>query len=941
MNTKITILFLFSFIFSAMSQTGNISGLVKDENDLSVPGAAVLIAGTNMGTISDFDGKFTLVEVPEGQITLTISYLGYSEITQVVEVVAGKTISVQLKLQSHNTVLDEVKLKGYAYSSQAKALNTQKNKINIANVISTEQIGKFPDPNVGDALKRVSGITMQVDQGEARNIIIRGIAPQLNSVTLNGSRIPSAEGDNRNIQLDLIPSDMVQSMEVNKTVTPDMDADAIGGSVNLITRSSPNEFRLSASLGSGINFISDKPIYTGSFMVGDRSKNEKFGWMVSASYNNNSFGSNDIEAEWDDEFEYNAGDEDNLVEVDVNPYAKVFEIREYQIQRIRKSISANFDYNFNANNTLYIRTMYNWRNDWENRFVLEQEILDGEDIEVGDFMVDADGYLTQFPVEAKRQTKGGISSNKNSRLEDQRMQNYSLSGDHLIGNVELDWMGAYSRASEKRPNERYIEYESEYGIAFNNNDYYPLYTPLNNIDSNYRIFEFGEITEENQNTYEQDFNLFINAQLPLTLVKGQEGFLKFGGKARFKNKVLDNDFNEVSPLNDEFEYLAGVPTNDYTNSDFLAGSQYQIGNFVTPSFLGSLNFSNSSQFEVEDKPEEYVTGNFEVNENVFAGYVMMSQNFTDKFSSIFGVRLESTTVESTGNELTFDEDGDIAGISPVNDKNSYTNVLPDILLKYQISNQTILRFDWTNTLARPNYVDLVPFREINNEDEEIILGNSDLSPTTSMNFDLMAEHYFKSLGIVSGGVFYKSINDFIYTYQYEDENDYEVYQPFNGDDASIFGAEIAFQKRFDKLPGFLKDMGVYLNYTYISSDANGIRNEDGEEREDLDLPNTAPHMFNGSLDYGNGHLNLRASVNYSAAYIDEIGGRSFEDRYYDHQLFVDFNGSYTFDKGFTIFCSLNNITNQPLRYYQGVESQTMQMEYYDMKMTLGLKYDIF
>ncbi|UZJ63086.1 TonB-dependent receptor plug domain-containing protein [Sphingobacterium sp. KU25419] len=144
---------------------------------------------------------------------------------------------------------------------QAKALNQQKNNQNITNIISSDQVGRFPDANIGDALKRVPGITMQNDQGEARNIIIRGLAPHLNSVTLNGDRIPSAEGDNRNVQMDLIPSDMISTIEVNKTLTPDMDADAIGGSVNLITRASPNGKRLSATIaGVMVLFVKKETI---------------------------------------------------------------------------------------------------------------------------------------------------------------------------------------------------------------------------------------------------------------------------------------------------------------------------------------------------------------------------------------------------------------------------------------------------------------------------------------------------------------------------------------------------------------------------------------------------------------------------------------------------------------------------------------------------------
>src|SRR5690606_37844237 len=153
---------------------------------------------------------------------------------------------------------------------QAKALNQQRNNANITNIISSDQVGRFPDANIGDALKRVPRITMQNDQGEARNIIVRGLSPELNSVTINGDRIPSPEGDNRNVQMDLIPFDMISTIEVNKTLTPDMDADAIGGSVNLITRAVPNRERISATLSGGYAPIRDKGLYNGAFIYGNR-----------------------------------------------------------------------------------------------------------------------------------------------------------------------------------------------------------------------------------------------------------------------------------------------------------------------------------------------------------------------------------------------------------------------------------------------------------------------------------------------------------------------------------------------------------------------------------------------------------------------------------------------------------------------------------------------
>ncbi|MCX2681810.1 TonB-dependent receptor [Galbibacter sp. EGI 63066] len=937
-------LFVAVFMGSVHAQNGNIQGAITDENGIYVPGATVLIENLSQGVVSDNDGNFTMVSVPEGTHQLLIKYLGYADIQKEINVIAGRTTTVSILLSSESVELDGVEVFGTGLGAQARALNVQKNKQNITNVVSSEQVGKFPDANIGDAVKRIPGITMQVDQGEARNIIVRGMAPQLNSVTLNGSRIPSAEGDNRNVQMDLIPSDMIQTIEVNKAVTPDMDGDALGGSVNLVTRTSPKRFRLSATAGSGINTINGKRILNGSFILGDRTKNDKLGWMVSASFNDNDFGSDNYEAEWTDEFEYNAfDDEDNLEEIEVNPYANVFEIREYKVQRVRRSFSANLDYKIDNDNTLYFKSIYNWRDDRENRFRLEHEILDGEDIGPNDFSINSDGNLTSFPVEAKRQTKGGIDNNrnKNRRLEDQRMLNFSLGGEHLFGKVQLDWLASYAKASEERLNERYAEYESEYRINFNGNEREPLYTPTNTVDADFASFELDEFSEENQYTDEEDVNLYVNAQLPMSFVEGEEGFLKFGAKTRIKSKKRDNDFTEYSPLGDEFDELGMLPTKDYSDSDFLAGSQYAVGTFATNEFLGGLDFQNSSIFEAEDVPDEYLTANFDVKESVYAGYGMINQDFSNKFSVLLGLRLEHTITEGEGNELIYDEEGDYAGTSKIKGETNYTNVMPGVHFKYNVAENTVLRLAWTNTLARPNYVDLVPYMEVNNEDEEIFIGNSDLDPTISMNFDLMAEHYFRSVGIISAGAFYKDIKDFIYIRQTENADGYEVYQPLNGKGANVYGAEASLQRRLDFLPGFAKNFSVYLNYTYLKSDTDGIFNEDGEERTDLDLPNTAPQMFNASLGYSSNKFSVRVSANYSDAYIDEIGGNAFEDRYYDEQLFVDFNANVALSKNLSLYTNLTNITNRPLRYYQGVKSRTMQVEYYGRRLNIGLKYDLF
>ncbi|WP_028376874.1 TonB-dependent receptor [Leeuwenhoekiella sp. MAR_2009_132] len=931
---SVTLLFAFSST-SLSAQNSSIQGVIVDDYGINVPGAAVMIEALNKGAVSNQDGKFTFLNIPEGSHTLAIKYLGFKDMFVPVDVTSGKTATISILLTSEETKLEDVQVIGYSSGGQSRALNTQKNNLNITNVVSTDQIGKFPDANIGDAAKRIPGITMQIDQGEARNIIVRGLAPQLNSVTLNGSRIPSAEGDNRNVQMDLIPSDMIQTIEVNKAVTPDMDADALGGSVNLVTRSTPQSFRLSATGGSGINFITDKRILSGSFLVGDRSKNKKFGWLVSASINDNDFGSDNVEAEWADTFEYtNAAGEET--EVDVNPYVAVFETRKYLVQRVRRSFSANLDYNIDENNEIYLKTMYNWRDDRENRFAYSSEILDAEDILESDFDL-VNNTPSRFPVEAKRETKGGIPGgrNQNRRLEDQRMQNYSLGGNHVFGNLKFTWMGSFAKASEERPNERYLVYASEYGI---NNEVvdtrYPLHMPEETED--FTNFEFDELTEEYQFTEEKDLNFFANFELPADFFNTGSGSIKFGVRGRFKNKNRDNSFFEYAPLTGTLDNLSLVEQRIYSGNDFLAGSQYKPGVFASPQFLGGLNLQDVTAFEGEAVPDEYLGDNFDVTENVFAGYIMTNQKLTEKLDALIGLRIENTRIESIGNSFNVDEPEDV---TQVNDESSYTNILPGVHFKYNASESTVLRFAWTNTLARPNYIDLVPYRQ--REDDEISIGNPQLEPTTSMNFDFMAERYFESVGIISGGMFYKNIQDFIYTQKTDQEDGIELFQPLNGDKATIFGAEVAFQRQLDFLPGFLKNFGIYVNYTYLNSEAKGIANEDGDLRGDLDLPGSSPNMFNASLSYGDSWFSARLSGNYSDAYLDELGGNAFEDRFYDEQFFLDFNATVFLSKNLQVFANLNNITNQPLRYYQGVQDRTMQMEYYNTRLTFGIKYDLF
>lgn len=932
---------LFTTLFAliammSFAQNGVIRGTITDEIGLGLPGANVIIESLTIGTSSDVNGNFTLKNVPTGEQEVSITFLGYSTITSTVTVKDGETVLLNVSLEPGVLIGEEVLVLGDRLKGQAKALNQQKNKANITNIVAADQIGRFPDANVGDAMKRIPGITMQGDQGEARNIVIRGLAPQLNSVTVNGERIPSAEGDNRNIQMDLIPSDMIQTIEVNKAVTPDMDADAIGGSVNLVTRAAPNSMRVSGTAASGMNLLTNKPIWTGSLVYGNRFANDKIGVVLSANYNNHDFGSDNVEAEWENTAEDANGDDFDLI------YVGEMDIRQYYVKRVRRSVSANFDFKIDENNTIFVQSMYNWRDDWENRYRTTYRKIAPT--------FDANGDIDGWEGEIRRQTKGGgtIYNDRvrDRRLEDQRVLNGTVRGEHLFGNLGLNWSFTAAQASEERPFERYIRYEQGAGLPLNydiNNTQFPSFTPVNNADIALSNFTFDELTDENQYTQEMDYNGRIDLSLPTTIADNS-GEVKAGFRYRGKQKNRANNFLSYSPLSSDFDDMTTVATADYSKDNYLAGD-YNVGTFVTPEFLSQLDLQNETLFEGQEEPSEYLAGNYEASETVTAGYVMWNQNLSDKLSLLAGVRVENTAIEYTGNVLENEEDL----IRQESASQNYTNFLPGVHFKFNATDNFILRAAWTNTIARPNYYDLVPFQDIRPDDEELIQGNANLKPTTSMNFDLMAENYFKSIGLVSAGVFYKNIDDFVYTFVNEDFVDADItggntwtfFQPQNGGSATLYGAEIAFQRQLDFLPGFWKGFGVYFNYTYTNSTTEGIRNGDGDLRTDVALPGTAPHLVNGSLSYENKKFVIRASLNYAHDYVDEVGGSAFSDRYYDRQLFVDVNASYAFTDNLRLFVEANNLTNQPLRYYQGVRERTMQLEYYNSRFNVGLKFDLF
>lgn len=905
---------------------GTIRGRIIDASKQTLPGASIYIENLRTGVTSDVNGYYTFSNLNPGTYTIKISYVGYSPVEMKITIPAGKTLEKDVVL-NEGLELQEVVVGG-AFQGQRRAINSQKNSLGITNVVSADQVGKFPDSNIGDALKRISGINVQYDQGEARFGQVRGTSADLSSVTINGNRIPSAEGDTRNVQLDLIPADMIQTIEVNKVVTPDMDGDAIGGSINLVTKNSPYKRTITATAGSGYNWISEKAQLNLGFTYGDRFFNDKLGIMLSASYQNAPSGSDDVEFVWDT---------DSKGTICLTDY----QIRQYYVTRERQSYSAAFDWDINANHKLFFKGIFNNRNDWENRYRLTLKDLNK------DVNKKKEGAVADNKASVRLQTKAGSPNNRNARLERQRTMDFTLGGEHLFGKLSMDWNASYARASEERPNERYLGYElKKQNFDIDLSDIRRPYASaqagstliLNNN------FSLQELTEQQEDIVEKDLKFSMNFKLPL--VKGfYSNQLRFGAKVVDKSKDKDLEFYDYEPVDEKaFNSNSFSNTSEQNRNGYMPGEKYKAGTFISKEYVGGLDLNNSSLFNKTENLEE-LAGEYKARETVTAGYLRFDQNFGKKLSAMVGLRLENTHLKYNGRKLTLNDDGDPESLTVTPDvKDSYLNVLPSVLLKYNVSEDFKIRGSFTETLSRPKYSALIPNVNINNKDNELTLGNPELKPTTSFNFDLSADYYFKSVGLVSIGIYYKDINDFIVTqtvrgYEYEGNSYDKFMQPRNAGDANLLGVEVGYQRDFGFIAPALKCVGFYGTYTYTHSKVNNFNFTGRENEKDLKLPGSPEHTANASLYFEKGGLNVRLSYNFASDFIDEMGESAFYDRYYDKVNYMDVNASYTFGKKLrtTFYAEANNLLNQPLRYYQGISERTMQSEHYGVKVNAGVK----
>ncbi len=790
-----------------------------------------------------------------------------------------------------------------------QALEEQRLSDSVESVVHADAIGQLPDDNAAEALQRVPGVSVERDQGEGRFVRVRGLGADLNSVPINGTLVPAPEDDRRAVAMDVLPSELIQSLSVVKTLTPDMDANSLGGTVEVESLSGFDHpatfYSLTSEASYDDNTGDTSPKVSGAvsnrFSLGQGIDN--FAVAAALSWENRSFGSDNVETggAWD--FDDAAG-----------ARLEELEERRYDIERERTGAGLNFDYRPDEDTELYLRTLYSRYQDSETR---QANVIEFADAQLPGERGDAEGT---------REIK--------DRSETQEVKSLVLGGERRIGNWTVSSQYGYSQASEDSP--LHIP-----GASFSGNDDFIDAGYDSSKEPNLKIndafyqasnFTLDEIEREKQLTTDTEQNIRIDLARDY-FWQGLPSQVKFGTK--FSTRTKDNDL-EVWAYEDLDSY--GFTDAQLNMANFINGNG-NLGPQISASALERLmagldtaDFYDGEQSRIND---------FEIQENINAAYIMNTVDIDD-LRIIAGLRYEGTRLKAEGtglNEGTFES---------VNERNDYHHWLPGLHAIYQLGSNSQVRAAWTNTVVRPTFGQLFPGFVIDGDEAEF--GNPQLKALESSNFDLGIEHYMGKAGAVSAFVFYKDIENFVYNANLAGTPEYaafdEAYTYVNGDKASVYGLELAYSQQFSWLPAPWNGLLMSANGTFSKSDAD-IEQLDTDTgsvaKRSISLPGQSDTTGNLTLGWENSKFGMRIAANYQSDYLNEVG--DVLDKRYDYrvddQLFIDLSAHYNLTDHLQLFAEAQNITDESYYVYTGERDYNAQYEEYGPTYKVGLSLTHF
>jgi TonB-dependent receptor len=923
------------FTGSGIAQTspGTISGRLTDSMGGVLQGARIELQPGGAIAASNNQGEYNFLDVAPGTYQLIVSFVGFSPSTQDVVVTAGQSTRVDVTLQVGGRN-EEVVVTAERPHGEAEEINRTRTADNILQVLSAEVITSLPNANVADAIGRMPSVTLERDEGEGKYVQIRGAEPRFSNVTVDGVNVPSPENV-RQIKLDIVPSDLVESVEINKTLLANMDGDAIGGSVNLRTKAA-GESTLASFYGLGgyTPIIGGRSLSQFGGTVGQRfGPQKKLGVLFGGTYDWNGRGINDIEPSPCDLFSCGTY---NGTGPNVATYNGI-DLRDYRYYRARWGFTGSVDYKLNENSGVYAHSLYSHFENYGDRWVYTPNI---------------NTYLS--PTQGD--TDGNMTANAEIRRPVQVIGSLALGGHHVFGTSVVSWEASASRAATEDKGYSTANFSPVADDSPLNNVQFGLnlanpYRPRFNVQNGVNIYDPSGYYLQNLD-FDKTYGAQVNLQGSASFGKtynwgGHYGTFELGGKFRNAHKfndAFDQFLNAANAGALPMSNFSGSFTDpDYYDKSYTQGP-FADYNKIKSFFLGNpsaftLNFNRTHQ---RNDPN-----NYSIIERVSSGYLMNTINL-DRFRLYGGLRFEATTEDLLGYQV-ISVGSRYVSTNPLRKSSDYLDPLPSAELRYRIATDTGIRFAYSRGIARPNFGDLPPFLIEDDRRKSVSAGNPNLKPTHANNYDVLFEQYFTPLGMFQAGFFYKDLTDPIYRVTAPVTSGafvgYSQRQPVNGSNAHLGGFEVSYQQHLTFLPGALGGVGVATNYSYTWSQANGVPGRS----DSPSLQRQAPHTWNISPTYDRGPFSMRIGMAYNAAnifsynYTDgaALGLKGPNGDLYLYAHFqVDAQGSVRLPKGFTAVVYALNLNNEVFGFYNGSGINVNQREYYKTSIAAGLRWNL-
>jgi TonB-dependent receptor len=906
------------------ADTGAIEGhVLHSRNKSGMADVRVQIVQTGASTTTVSSGAYSLAKLPPGTYTLVFTADNLEPITQQVTVSANAAANLDVGFDELARAMQTIVVRGQR-TSLGLARTAQKEAENIVSVLPIEELRKLPIVNVADAVRIIPGVQVETDTGEGRFVNIRGLDSDLSSTTFGGVRLPPTDvttspfGGSRAVSFDAIPAEMIGVIAVTKTNRPEQEAEALGGTIEITPKTVPlygKPFFADVKLGGGYEPLRHTPITDLALTFGGRFGGsaegyKPFSFLGVLSYYEDARGVDDLEGAYTD-MQPAIPDKAQLT----------WDERYYRQHKKRHVYGAELGFAPSPDNKWYLRYYdfgivqdYN-RNEFQ--FNLS-----------GSPTVNPDGSLSDTATAQK---------DYRSTMERFDTRIWAAGGSNDLESFKLDYFIAHTQGLYNKPFD-YIPVWLNAGptsVTYNNNNSdFPSLTVTGGANpydvSGYTLAGFSNNV---QRSITKDWSSKINLAVPTHWTGYPTEELKFGLGGRLRK--FDQNLNT---------YLAtSVPPIPLSQAVFGPNITYYDNHYPFGPLIGTdvikKAFADGTGFTHDPVADagNNARGTYHVKEDVYAVYGQYQFGF-GKLGIFGGLRIEATRSVFDAFAVTTDN-----VIAPISSNHSYTDFLPSLQTRYEFSPSIVGRAIYSETIGRPGYNQQSPALQINLPGQLVSQGNPNIKPTHSNNIDLSLEDYLSRGGIVSVGLFYKDLKDYIVplatTQVFPNGGLFagffgpvKVLTFKNGSAARLLGYEFAFHRQFFELPGWLGGFGTDFNVTGVDSRIE-IRPSSFTQ-----LPSTARNTGNATLFYELPHVvELRLGADYISRWLFFISPTgAATDQYVESRLSLDFGSRFFITDSLSVYANVKNLTNTPLKFTEGSSVRPIQREFYLQTIQFGL-----